>query len=79
MTGEARGWGFVPLLLVPLACCVLPVVFAGGAAIGAMALGGTVVGAAVLGGGLGIVVLRRRRCLRDHATFDADSVSPTGR
>jgi hypothetical protein len=78
MKQDGHGWGFVPVLLVPLACCALPLVLGAGIALGAIAVGGTVVAALVVGVGTGIVIVRCRRRDRSDAPIDAVA-SRTGR
>ncbi len=58
--GGAGSGGLAWLLLVPLACCLGPLVLAGLAAAGAWAWGGLGAGAAVAAAGA-LVVVRRRR------------------
>jgi hypothetical protein len=55
-------WIWAPLFLVPLACCVLPLVITAGTALSVLALGGTLAAAALLAAGVAIMFVQRRRC-----------------
>lgn len=68
-TGE---WKLLPLLLIPLACCGLPLLLAS-VAVSAV-LGGTVAAAVVLAVAIGLIAWRRRRCASNRACVPDQSV-----
>jgi threonine dehydrogenase-like Zn-dependent dehydrogenase len=74
-------WKFLPLLLIPVACCALvPLAIAGIAAVGAGIVGGATAALVVLAVGVGLIIVSRRQrqrrsCSTENGTADHVTVN----